>query len=764
MHYANATDPVLPATLANIVSTIRGLHDFRLQPRIHAMAPQYNNGGGVHQIGPGDLATIYDITPLYQSGIDGTGQSLAIVGQTAINTSDITNYRNTFGLPAIKLTLTMVPGSNPGNIGGGDLLESDLDLELSGAVARNAQIIFVYSTDVITSVQYAIDQAVAPVMSMSYGACEVANLGGLSTFQQWAQQANAQGMTWIGVTGDQGAADCEMSIQTGGNTLYPTIAENGLAVDSPGSVPEVTAMGGTEFFEGTSNYWAASNSNPNSGSALSYIPEIVWNETSSQGLAAGGGGRSIFYPQPSWQTGSGVPNDGVRHVPDIAFNAGSGHDGYYVYSSGSQQQVGGTSAAAPVMAGVIALLNQHLGSSQPGVANINPTLYRMAQSNPAVFHDVTQGNNIVPCVAGSPNCANGTLGYTAGAGYDLGSGLGSLDIARFVNAWTATPATAASVVASIDQNPVYQQGRNWQFTLTLTEEAGIGATLTGFTVNSTSYKSQISSLFGSSAIPANGSISGTMTLSGLSVPATLTFVFTGTDAKGNAWTVQLAVPFQGPQTQLSIGGVTNAASHQQTYAPGMLISVFGTALGDYAEAAGTVPLPQFLAGFSATINGLPTPLMYVSPSQVNIQIPYETPSGLVTLTVSNPLTESNFSLRIASSAPGIFIFPDGTINPSSSATRGTTVSMYVTGAGKVSPAVATGETPSARGATPVPTQAVTVTVGGVNAQTNFVGIPSWSVGVLQINFTIPTSVAAEVQPVVVTVGTASSAPANIKVQ
>ena len=780
-HFANASDPALPTALANIVTTIRGLNDYRLKPRLR-VAPQYNAPGGVHQIGPGDLATIYDITPLYQAEIDGTGQSLAIVGQTALSANgiptDVNNYRTTFGLPAINFK-GILTGPNPGvQSASEDLLESDLDLELSGAVARNAQIVFVYSTDVITSLTYAIDHAVAPVVEMSYGGCEVADMSGLAMFQQMAQQANAQGMTWIGVTGDQGAADCEMDVVAGGSTLNPTTAENGLAIDSPGSTPEVTAMGGTMFAEGSQNYWGSNNANGNTnlGSALSYIPEAVWNETSSQGLAAGGGGKSIFFPQPSWQTGSGVPNDGVRHIPDISFNAGSGHDGYYVYSQGAQQ-VGGTSAAGPVMAGVVALLNHYLtskgGFSQPGVANINPTLYRMAQSNPAAFHDVTLGNNIVPCVPGSPNCgSNATLGFSASGGYDMGSGLGSLDIGKFVTGWTSTAGTSTAVVAAIDQNPVYQQGQRWSFQLTLSEEAGVGATLTGFTINGASYTSQIGSLFGGSSIAANGSISANMSLTGLTAPATVTFVFSGVDAKGNPWTTQMAIPFSGPQAQLSISGVTNAASYQKVYAPGMLISVFGTGLGDYVQSAGTIPLPQFLAGFSATIEGVPTPLYYVSPSQVNIQIPYETPSGLVTLSVNSPWNTSNFSIRVSASAPGIFANGDGTavlvngstINPKSSS-AGQIVTIFITGEGKVTPALATGTTPSPRATPPKPQLPYSITVGGVPVQTiNFIGIPNGLVGVTQINFTIPSGVPTGSQPIVVTVGSAASPPANMAIQ
>ena len=768
IHYANSADPALPAALAGVVGSIRGLHDFHPKPHLRQPLPGYNGTGGVHSIAPGDLYAIYDINPLYAAGIDGTGQKLAIVGQTCLgtpctNTSDIAAFRSKFNLPAINLMQILATRTSPG-LSTGDQMEADLDLEWSGAVARNAQIVYVYSTDVMTSVQYAIDNSVAPVVSMSYGLCEQIDLVDLPTLQQLAQQANAQGMTWVNASGDDGAADCEV---TGTDP-----AQTGLAVDEPASIPEVTAMGGTSFNEGGGAYWSTTNA-AYGGSALSYIPEMAWNDTSvAFGLAATGGGRSVYFPQPSWQTGPGVPNDGFRHVPDVSFNAGANHDATYIYSGGTSGGVGGTSVATPVMAGIVTLLNQYLTShgllSQPGLANINPNLYRMAQNSPLAFHDTKSGNNIVPCVPGSPDCNNGTLGYSAAAGYDQATGLGSLDVNQFVTSWAGSPAVSTAVVASIDQNPVFEQspdakGNRWVFTLTLTEEAGMGATLTGFAIDGASYPL---SLFTSSTIAAHGSISATIGLASVVVPTTVTFVFSGVDATGKSWNMQFPVPFSGPQTQLSVGGVANAASYQKTYAPGMLVAVFGTALGNFAQSAGTIPLPEYLAGFQAYVNNVPAPLWYVSPGQVNIQIPYETPTtGVVALTVSNPWNEVNYNIRMSSAAPGIFTNADGSLNPYSSGARGQEVAIYITGDGKVSPSLADGATPSPRATVPKPIQAVSLTVGGVPVATPlpFLGIPSGFVGVTQVNFTIPTNAPLGPQPVVVTVGSASSLPAYITV-
>ncbi len=776
MHFANATAPSLPASVANVTATIFGLTDFHLQPRIRAQVAEESTvnpdltSGSTHHIAPDDFATIYNVAPLYAAGVDGTGQTIAVVGQTDIATADIQAFRTKFNLPAANLQQVLVPGSADPGTSSGDLPEADLDIEWSGAVARNAAIVYVYSTDVIQSLFYAIDQNIAPVLSMSYGGCEGGDLIDLPSYQALAQQANSQGMTWLSASGDSGAGDCE--------DQGVLVAQDGLAVDVPAAIPEVTGMGGTVLNDAGGSYWSSTNTT-NSGSALSYIPELAWNDTPAGfGLSASGGGASIFFPQPSWQSGPGVPTDGVRHVPDLAFSASAEHDGYYVYTSGRAAYYGGTSVAAPTMAGVVALLNHYLTStgihSQPGLGNINPALYRLAQTSTGVFNDVTGGNNNVPCAAGSPNCVNGTFGVSTGAGYDPVTGLGSVNAYNLVHHWSTTPPLNSAVVVSIDQNPVFQQtpdssGNPWRFTLTLTEEAGAATTVTGFTIDGVSYTAQIASLFKSAAIPAGGSISAAIGLKNEAVPRNVVFAFTGVDASGNTWSQQMSIPFQGPQTQLAVGGMSNAASGQQVFAPGMLVSVYGTGMGNFAQSAAELPLTTYLAGFEATVNGVLAPLYYVSPNQVNIQIPYETSPGRATLTVGNPYANVDYRFTVTAAGPGIFTFSDGSVNPSRTGARGQTVTMFITGDGQVTPNLTTGSTPSA--STPLtrlpkPQQTVTITVGGVTvpAPYQFIGIPNGLVGVTQINFTIPATVAPGVQPVVVTVGGVPSNTANITVQ
>ena len=291
-HFANASAPSVPAAFGSVVTGVRGLNDFHPKPHLRASpakslssnTAKYNSTYcDENCLAPDDFATIYDVTPLYSAGINGAGQKIAIAGQIEVNLSDIEQFRSMFNLPANDPETLLVPGSqSPGNSNSGDLAESDLDLEWSGAVARNATIIFVYSNDVMTSVQYAIDQKLAAVVSVSYGSCEPETAASeYNAFVQWGQQANAQGMTWFAASGDDGAADCN-------DNQNP-----GLAVDLPGSTPYVTSVGGTEFMEGAGIYWSATD-NANGASALSYIPEMTWNDSVADGepSASGGGGRT----------------------------------------------------------------------------------------------------------------------------------------------------------------------------------------------------------------------------------------------------------------------------------------------------------------------------------------------------------------------------------------------------------------------------------------------------------------------------------------
>jgi subtilase family serine protease len=478
LHFANATELAIPEALAGVVAGFRGLDDFRWKPMgVREVAPPsflqpiivqpFFSIGGNNFLAPDDFATIYNLTSLYSAGINGSGMKLVVVGQVDVVMTDIQAFRSGFNLPSNDPTVVLVPGSpDPGN-NASDLVESDLDLEWAGAVARNASIIFVTSSTkagggVFNSAIYAIDNDLAPVISMSYGGCEQDNNTFIPVNEPTMQKANAEGITFIASSGDTGAANCDGPTESS--------ATEGLAVSYPASSPEVTGVGGTEFSGDVNNipmYWGANG--PNGGSALSYIPETSWNDTMERGtLAASGGGKSICddascssgFPKPSWQAGTGVPNDGVRDVPDVSFSASPDHDGYIVCNAGSCASgilngnftvVGGTSASTPVFAGIVTLLNQQLGNLPPsGLGNANPTLYKLAQT-PAnnVFHDITTGNNIVPCTQGSTGCpktAPFQYGYKASAGYDLVTGLGSIDVDNLLTNWNIGKVATTAVL------------------------------------------------------------------------------------------------------------------------------------------------------------------------------------------------------------------------------------------------------------------------------------------------------------------------------
>jgi subtilase family serine protease len=498
MHYANATEPSLPGAFRGVVAAISGLNDYRPRPRsiIRHVQPHFTSDlSGNHYLAPDDFATIYDVQGLYSSGINGTGQAIAIMGQSDLskdsghhNQYDVVTFRSVSKLPVADLQVILVPGDADPGIVKDDVGEANLDVEWSGAVARNAKLIYVNSSNAFDSLQYAVDQNLAPVISLSYGDCE-ANFSSteINTITHMSQQANTQGQTIVAAAGDSGAADCD--ITTDPNNPVKS-ATHGYAVDVPASFPYVTGMGGTEFSEGddtgATQYWSGAN-NSNNGSALSYIPETAWNDTAADGsLATGGGGVSTLFTKPSWQTGAGVPSDGQRDVPDISLSSSADHDGYLICSqsscvNGYRQSnndlsvIGGTSVAAPTFAGLVTLLVQQTNERQ---GNVNPLLYGLVASASNTFHDITTGNNMVPCTPGSKDCpASGMIGYDAGPGYDLATGLGSVDAGALAAAWNG-PTNPDFAVTAQTASLTITRGSPVTDTITVAGLAGYSASVT----------------------------------------------------------------------------------------------------------------------------------------------------------------------------------------------------------------------------------------------------------------------------------------------
>ena len=514
-HFAPSADLTLPAALASSVLAVGNLSDFHLTPHIlrtpAASQPRFTSSqSGNYYLTPGDLAVIYDITPAYNSGYTGSSQSIAVIGQSAINLSDITNFQTAVGIAAKTPSVILVPNSGTSEIyATGDEAESDLDLEYSSTIAKGAQVYFVYtgnsnSYGAFDAIVYAVDQDTAPIISSSYGECEP-NLG-QSSYNQYnasLEQAAAQGQTVVSAAGDDGSTDCFGEYKTS------DVADNEqLAVDFPGSSQYVTSVGGTEFpsadvATGNTTYFTGQSTSDTIVSAKSYIPEMVWNDdVATTSLSAGGGGVSIFTAQPSWQAGTiagnAIPNSGHRMVPDVAMTASpvnaplafctsdktfwatsqkaSCNNGLRDSSSGDLTVGGGTSFEAPVVSGLVAIINQARNSTGQGV--INPTLYSLAATSvyATAFHDITSGGN--QCLAGASDCSSpGTSDYPATTGYDEASGLGSVDFFNLLNAWPSSVAGGSPSFTLSTKAATAAPGSSTSGTLTLTPLNGFTGTV-----------------------------------------------------------------------------------------------------------------------------------------------------------------------------------------------------------------------------------------------------------------------------------------------
>jgi subtilase family serine protease len=554
--FANVTDVSMPSAFAGTVAAVTGLHDFKFKSRMHSSVvnPEFTSSvsPGNHFIAPGDLYTIYNMNPLLNSGMNGSGVGtganchsvgspagsaapscgdIAVTGQVDINTADVSAFRSASGLNTSNLPVVIHAGTDPGAArtctnctpSQDDLDESSLDVEWAGAMAPSATIDFVTGVDVFAnSLTYAIDTNLAPIITTSYGLCEASSGSNeMLSLNALFKQANAQGQTILTATGDDGATDCDAG---------PT-ATQGLVADFPGSSPYVTAMGGTQFNEGdatgVTSYWSGTNGTVGQGSAVSYIPESTWNDETLGSYGGGGGGASAFFTKPVWQTGTGVPADGSRDEPDLALDASNGHDpllycvssscvvGYRVAANGTLTVAGGTSFDSQIFGGMLALIEQKIVSR---IGNANPTIYALANnstyytpgantltSSSVVFNDVTTGNNSQPCQSGTPNCGNGgVIGFTAGLGYDQATGWGSVNLTNLANAWKlVTPLGIGSFGANISVTTLTASPSSVAAgsSVTLTANVtGSAATPTGtvqFFANGVALSSLIS-------VPANG--------------------------------------------------------------------------------------------------------------------------------------------------------------------------------------------------------------------------------------------------------------------
>jgi pseudomonalisin len=465
-----SSEPIIPADLA--IKSIRGLSTVEDKP-LHSAStmnsddPEVTTGGGNHYLAPADFNTIYDVP----TGATGAGQTIGIVGRSRTDFADFDNLRQktgvTFADPT-EIVPTAFGGIDPGpayttqqpnSVDLDDQLEAELDVLRAGSVAPAATLLLVVATDnsggIGADAQYLVQTSPIPadVMNISFGACELdAGSSGVNYWDNLFSQAAAEGISIFVASGDAGASGCDSYFDPPPANPEP---------NSPNYICSSrydTCVGGTEFNDTAdpSKYWSASSNN-NLESALSYIPEGGWNEplnsNSIPQAASSGGGISGIVEIPVWQPTTGSPTG--RSSPDIAFSA-SGHDGYFacfaaagascVSTNGSYrfEYFFGTSAAAPSMAGITALLDQKLDQAQ---GNLNPELYALATSTPSVFHDITVASSgVTSCDINTPSMCNNSLpgpttltggqsGYLLADGYDEVTGLGSIDVANFLNSY-----------------------------------------------------------------------------------------------------------------------------------------------------------------------------------------------------------------------------------------------------------------------------------------------------------------------------------------
>ncbi len=543
-HFANTRAPQVPAAVSELIEGIRGLHDFRPHAGIHLQLPRpqdplWSAGLGQNEVGPSDYATIYNLNPLYQAKVSGTGVSIVIAAQSDVDPAIAQDYWQALGVYAgQKLATVTVPyGGNPGRTGDANEDEAYLDIEIAGGLAPGAALVLVADADAITAANYAVDQNLGAILNVSFGVCENADGASNAAIAALWQQAVAEGITVVVAAGDDGDADCD----TARRFTPGTAAIAGLAVNALASPATALAVGGTDFDPSKTQSWSQSSTPTTLASALAYQPEMVWNDTCTNSLSAAhygysdiaafcnaatlpgmganpylqiagasgglsscstqtaGGACAGGYAPPAWQSGIvGIGTLATRGLPDVSTLATSWLLCSYesmstpcAPASGKVMVAGGTSAAAPAIAAILALLDQSkqaTGNLDGRQGLVTPLLYALASleygsattpnaaglaacnaglgaaiGTNCVFNDITSGNDSMPCdvvnyvgdpsgsapvgvcVAGPGNRfgiieQGGAPAYPATPGFDLASGLGSINAGNLVAAMSAPPA------------------------------------------------------------------------------------------------------------------------------------------------------------------------------------------------------------------------------------------------------------------------------------------------------------------------------------
>ena len=522
-HIANASDPKIPAALAPVVAGVVSLHDFTPRP-MRKPRPDYTftaSGDTYYAVTPADLATIYNLNPLFAAGYTGAGQTIVVIEDTNVySTADWTTFRKTFGLSGYTSgSFTQVhPApksgsnncSNPGVVVGNDG-EAILDAEYASAAAPNAAIELASCADTRTTfggliaLENLLNASSTPpaVVSISYGECEAENgATANAAYNTTYEHAVAEGVSVFVSSGDEGAASCDAD---------ESKSTHGIGVSGFASTPYNVAVGGTDFgdaYAGTvSNYWNSTNTS-SYGSAKSYIPEIPWNDSCASALiasiegysttygssglcnssygkeyflttASGSGGPSGCatgsastsgvvsgtckgYVKPSWQSLVGVPSDGVRDLPDVSLFAANGVWGhYYIFCYSDTAGGGAACTGAPsgwAGAGGTSFASPILAGMQ---ALVNQKWGRQGNPNP-IYYKIAAAEY---GTGGSAACnsSDGNAVASSCVFYDVTQGDMDINCTGSHNCYLPSGKNGVLSTSNTSYTPAYKTGTGWDF-------------------------------------------------------------------------------------------------------------------------------------------------------------------------------------------------------------------------------------------------------------------------------------------------------------
>lgn len=752
--YAVASEPTIPVALANAILAVRGLVQPDERPQHMAQAldqvsPQYTIGTS-HYLMPADFNTIYNVPSAYT----GAGYTIGIVSWSRVNTADLTNYNAKTGTNIAAPTVvipTAYGGIDPGtactsttcsldSTTKSGQMEATLDVIRAGSTAPGASLLLVASKYTAThngigeDTEYLVETSPVPaqIISISFGGCETGrNSADFAFWDNLFQTAAPEGISVFVSSGDSGASGCE----TTGST--PTSSSAAISPNYICASQYATCVGGTQFIDPTgssSTYWSTTNSGTQLKSALGYIPEGAWNEsTTSKVSGTGGGVSTLNTTTPSWQTGTGVPAARAgRYTPDISFSSAL-HDGYLgcmaLYggdcsSDATTLVFSGTSAAAPSMAGIAALLDQKTGAAQ---GNLNPHLYALASGTnaSAVFNDVTVSTSgVSTCDTTAPSVCNNSMysstlgavtpGYAVTAGYDMATGLGSLNVANFLNDYSTASTVSTPTVAVTPSASSITTAQSLTVSVAV---SGSGTTPTGsVTLSGGGYTSSATALSSGAAsftIPASTFSAGTVALTATYTPdSSSTSAYTTATGSASITVTTVAATTPTVTVTPSATSITTAQSLTVAVAvTGSGTTPTGTvtlAGGGYTSSAAT--LSNGTASFTIAAGALSAGSDTLTATYTPSTSTYTTATGTATVTVT---TAATATVTISSNT--------STLTVTKGTTSGNTATITLTPGGGFTGTVALSATitSSPSGATSLPTLALssnTVTISGA-AQT-----------------------------------------------